>query len=50
MEAIEEIERIQNEFGACKLQLPDPFEAWWYDVTRIEYDPQSQAIRMVSDR
>jgi hypothetical protein len=49
VEALEEIERIQNEFGRAKLQIPDPVERWWYDVDRIEFDPVSQAIRLVSD-
>lgn len=49
-EALEEIERIQNEFGICKMQLPAELEAWWYDITRIEFDPEAQAIRLVSDR
>lgn len=49
VQALEEIERIQNEFGACKLQVPDSVELWWYDVTRIEFDPEAQAIRLVSD-
>jgi hypothetical protein len=48
-EALEEIERIQNEFGRAKLQIPDPVERWWYDVDRIEFDPETQAIRLVSD-
>lgn len=48
-EALEEIERIQNEFGKCRLQIPDPVERWWYDVDRIEYDQEAQAIRLVSD-
>jgi hypothetical protein len=49
VQALEEIERIQNEFGSCKLQIPDPVERWWYDVDRIEFDTESQAIRLVSD-
>jgi hypothetical protein len=47
--ALEEIERIQNEHGAARLQIPDPVEMWWYDVTRIEWDPDAQAIRLISD-
>lgn len=49
LQALEEIERIQNEFGVCKMQVPDPVERWWYDVTRIEFDTEAQAIRLVSD-
>jgi hypothetical protein len=48
-EALEEIERIVNEFGDYELQLPDPVERWWYPVTRIEVVPEAQAIRVVSD-
>lgn len=48
-EALEEIERLQNEFGECELQIPDPVERWWYNVDRIEFDPEAQAIRLVSD-
>jgi hypothetical protein len=48
-EVLEEIERIQNEFGACREQLPDSVERWWYDVTRVEFDTENQAIRLVSD-
>jgi hypothetical protein len=48
-QAIEEIERIQHEFGVCELQVPDPVERWWYGVDRIEFDTESQAIRLVSD-
>jgi hypothetical protein len=50
VEALEEIERIQTEFGACMLQIPDSFEPWWYTVDRIEFDPETKAIRLVSDR
>lgn len=50
VQALEEIERIQNEYGPCKVQIPDPVEAWWYNVTRIEFDPEAQAIRLVSDQ
>ena len=49
-EVLEEIERIQNEFGPCRVQLPDSVERWWYDVTRVEFDTESQAIRLVSDQ
>ena len=49
MQLLEEVERIQNEFGKCKIQIPDPIEAWWYDVTRVEFDAEAQAIRLVSD-
>lgn len=48
-DALEEIERLQNEFGECVLQIPDPVEHWWYNVDRIEFDPEAQAIRLVSD-
>ena len=48
-EVVEEIERLQHEFGKCRVQLPDPVERWWYDVTRVEFDTEAQAIRLVSD-
>jgi hypothetical protein len=50
VQALEEIERIQNEHGPCVLQIPDPVEAWWYNVTRVEFDAEAQAIRLVSDQ
>jgi len=50
VQGLEEIERIQNEYGPCTMQIPDPVEAWWYNVTRIEFDPDAQAIRFVSDQ
>jgi hypothetical protein len=46
---LEEIERLQNEFGASRVQIPDPVERWWYDIDRIEFDSEAQAIRLVSD-
>jgi hypothetical protein len=49
VEVLEEIERLQNEFGKCRVQIPDPVERWWYDVTRVEWVPEEQAIRLVSD-
>lgn len=49
-EALEEIERIVNEFGNLELQIPDPIERWNYPVDRIEVVPEAQAIRFVSDR
>lgn len=48
-ELLEEIERLQTEFGRARLQIPDPVERWWYDVDRVEFDPEAQAIRLVSD-
>jgi hypothetical protein len=48
-QAIEEIERLQTEFGICEMQIPDPVERWWYKVDRLEFDTESQAIRLVSD-
>lgn len=47
--ALEEIERIQNEFGPARLLIPDPVQQWWYDVDRVEFDAESQSIRLVSD-
>jgi hypothetical protein len=49
VQVLEEIERLQNEFGKSKVQIPDPVERWWYDVTRVEFDAEAQAIRLVSD-
>lgn len=49
-EAIEEMERLVSEFGDLELQMPDPVERWFYPVDRIEVAPESQAIRVVSDR
>lgn len=50
LKILEEVERIQNEFGVCKVQIPDSVERWWYDVTRVEFDTEAQAIRLVSDQ
>ena len=47
---LEELERLVMEFGDGKGKLPDSFEAWWYDVDRIEFDNVSQTYRFVSDR
>jgi hypothetical protein len=49
-EGIEALERLVNEFGDGELQIPDPLEAWWYDVDRIEREPGSNAYRFISDR
>lgn len=50
VEAIEELERIQHEFGPAKLMMPDPIEAQWrVPVTRFEFDSETQTILVVSD-
>jgi hypothetical protein len=49
LQLLEEVERLQHEFGKCKIQIPDSVERWWYDVTRVEFDSEAQAIRLVSD-
>ena len=49
-ELLEEVERLQHEFGRAQVQLPDPVERWWYPVTRVEFDVESQSIRLVSDQ
>lgn len=50
-EAIEELERIVNEFGDAVLETPDPVEATWRNpVDRIEFDSERQSILLVSDR
>jgi hypothetical protein len=46
---LEELERLQHEFGRGKVQLPDPVERWWYDVDRVEFDTETQSYRFVSD-
>jgi len=49
VEIIEELERLQNEFGPGKGQLPDPLEGWWHDIDRIDFDPSTQTYRFVPD-
>lgn len=49
VQILEEIERLQTEFGKSRVQIHDPVELWWYDVTRVEFDSEAQAIRLVSD-
>lgn len=49
MELMEELERLQHEFGRGKCQLPDPLERWWNDIDRIEFDAATQTYRFVSD-
>jgi hypothetical protein len=49
VQLLEEVERLQNEFGRCRVQIPDPVELWWYDVSRVEFDSEAQSIRLVSD-
>lgn len=47
-EIIEELERLQTEFGRGRCQLPDQMEhAWWYDIERIDFDPVTQTYRFV---
>lgn len=49
-EAIEELVRLQNEFGVARLKVPDPIEAQWRnDVDRMEFDSETQTILLVSD-
>lgn len=50
VQVLEEIERLQHEFGKARVQIPDPVEMWWYDVDRVEFDTESQAIRLVCDK
>jgi len=48
MEIIEELERLQTEFGRGKCQLPDPLEgSWWEDIASIDFDPGTQTYRFV---
>ncbi len=49
-EILEELERKVNEFGDGEGKIPDPIEAWWYDVDRVEFDTGTQTYRFVSDR
>jgi hypothetical protein len=49
VEIMEALERLQNEFGQGKCQLPDPLQGWWYDIDRIEFDPSTQTYRFVPD-
>ena len=50
-EAIEELERIVNEFGDAELVMPDPVEATYLNpVDRIEFNSERQAIMFVTDR
>jgi hypothetical protein len=50
-EAIEELERLVNEFGDAELQMPDPIQASWRNpVDRVEFDSERQEILFVSDR
>ena len=50
-EAIEDLERLVNEFGDAVLMMPDPIEATYRNpVDRIEFDSEQQAILVVSDR
>jgi hypothetical protein len=47
-EIIEELERLQTEFGAGRCQLPDQLgEPWWYDIDHIQFDPVTQTYRFV---
>lgn len=50
-EAIEDLERLVNEFGDADLVIPDPIEAAYLNpVDRIEFNSERQAIMFVSDR
>jgi hypothetical protein len=47
---IEELERLQTEFGGGKCQFPDPLQGTWRnDIDRIEFDPGTQTYLFVSD-
>ena len=50
-QAIEDLERIVNEFGDAELETPDALEAQWRNpVDRIEFDSERGTILLVSDR
>lgn len=44
---IEELIRLQEEFGRGKCQVPDLVEAWWYDIDHIQFDVVTQTFRFV---
>jgi hypothetical protein len=46
-EIIEELERLQTEFGPGRCQFPDPLEAWWNDIDHIQFDSVTQTYRFV---
>jgi hypothetical protein len=49
VELMEKMDRLQNEFGRGKCQLPDPLQGWWHDITDVEFDPATQTYRFVPD-
>jgi hypothetical protein len=46
---IEELERLQEEFGRGTCQLPEPLSGWWDTISHIDFDPGTQAYRFVPE-
>lgn len=47
----DELYRIAEEYGDLEGVMPDPIERGWVNlVDRVEYDPERQAVQLVSDR
>jgi hypothetical protein len=50
-EVIEEIQRLQNEFGRGQVRIVDEFESGRsYTVTSVDFDPDNQVITVSADR
>jgi hypothetical protein len=50
-EVLEEIQRIQNEFGSVPVVLVDEMQPEWvFPVTAVEFDPHREAITLAADR
>ena len=49
-EISEELERLINEFGDGEARIPDPIDAWFYSVDRVEFDHSTQTYHFISDR
>jgi hypothetical protein len=50
-EVIEEIQRIQSEFGPLPVVVVDEMQPGWaFPVTAVEFDAENQAITIAADR
>jgi hypothetical protein len=50
VDVLEELERLQAEFGRGQLMIPDPIEQGYRNpVDRIEFDAETQTYLLVSD-
>ncbi len=49
-EGLDEIARIQREYGAARLVVADEMEDWQHPVTSIEFDPGNQTIVITANR